>query len=665
MFVRIWDENTVVAAIRSEVIARNEISYYATFKRVPSLLRAGQRIFGSWRKAIEAAGFNYDDIKKYRTWSKERVIAVIQAHANEGHDLSWRYTSTELDPSLAAAALDYFDDWHKALEAAALNPELIARYKRWSLESIEEELRLHVEEEAGVEYSSIKNKHHDMIAATYRRKVSFADFRNSVVGKPRKSIKELTIINKSDKKNNENKSSVRKDWSNQLVIEAIKKRANENKSLCYKSVLNEDKSLLRAGERYFGKWSIAVEKAGYRYDSIRLRKNWDKIKVTDRIKYWKDLEENLNYSYVLQKLDADLVAAATKKTRFNSWDKALIAAGVDPAETKLYKMWTIGKVMLRLSNLREDGIELKFEVLKKYSPDLLAAVYYHIGSLPKAIKMLNQLDIQTMKVKEIVDEDALFKLKQHNINDVNYGEAASFDDSSNDVDSKPVKPLIEEKNLGNNTRQKTKNKPTERKCWNRQLVIDAINKRANENKPLCYKSILDEDKSLLSAGERYFGKWSIAVDKAGYFYDSIRMKKNWNKEKINDRIEYWKDLEDNLIYKYVSLKIEDKFAVINKTKSYSWDKALKTAGINPNETKFNKIWKFGNVMFRLDILREEGIELKTEVIKKYSPNLLAAIYYNIGSLRQAIKILDELDIPTLKNDVEKELSLMTLKSIDQ
>ena len=64
MFEKIWDEETVVAAIRGEIIAGNEVSYFATFKRVPSLLRAGVRTFGSWRNAIEATGLNYDDIKK-------------------------------------------------------------------------------------------------------------------------------------------------------------------------------------------------------------------------------------------------------------------------------------------------------------------------------------------------------------------------------------------------------------------------------------------------------------------------------------------------------------------------------------------------------------------------------------------------------------------------
>jgi hypothetical protein len=397
MFEKIWDEETVVAAIRGEIIAGNEVSYFATFKRVPSLLRAGVRTFGSWRNAIEATGLNYDDIKKYRTWSEERVIAVIQAHAEEGHDLSWRSTFATLDPSLAAAALNYFDDWHKALEAAGLNPELIAKYKRWSLESIEEELRLRVEEGAGVGYTSFKETQRGIIDATYRRVESFAEFRNSVVGEPPKTIKELKIIenNPSIKK-----SKKRELWTKEKIVLEIKNRANQNIPLYYKAIFVENRSLLRAGERHFGKWSKAIEEAGLCYNSIRLLKQWDHEKVIDRIQFWIEREENLNYTHVAQKLDSELAAAATRTTRFNSWDKALLAAGVDPDSTKITTSWTIGRVMMRLNIMQEYGIELKTDQIKSYAPDLLAAVYYYVGSLSKARNMLKDLDFTGIKVED-------------------------------------------------------------------------------------------------------------------------------------------------------------------------------------------------------------------------------------------------------------------------
>jgi hypothetical protein len=410
MFTKIWDEETVVAAIHGEIIAGHDVSYYATYKRIPSLLKAGERTFGSWRNAIEAAGLNYEDIKKYRTWSEERVIAVIQAHAEEGHDLSWRNTSSELDPSLAAAALNYFDDWHKALEAAGLNPELIAKYKRWSLESIEDELRLRVEEGAGVEYTSFKDKQRGILDATYRRVESFAEFRNSIVGKPARVMKELTVTEKKPSISISKKSIKRERWTKDRILEEIKNYSIQGKPLYYLAIKNENCALLRAGERHFGKWSNAVEEAGFCYDSIRLLKHWNHEKVIDRIQYWNELEENLSFTNVALKLDKKLAAAATKKTRFNSWDKALLAAGVDPETTKMRKGWTIGKVMVRLNILQEDGIELKSEVIKSYAPDLLAAVYYHVGSLSEARKMLKELDISSLKedietVSKIVKND--------------------------------------------------------------------------------------------------------------------------------------------------------------------------------------------------------------------------------------------------------------------
>ena len=48
------------------------------------LLAAGIRYFGTWRAAIEAAGIPYDSVRKYRDWSKERIIETIQRLEKDG-----------------------------------------------------------------------------------------------------------------------------------------------------------------------------------------------------------------------------------------------------------------------------------------------------------------------------------------------------------------------------------------------------------------------------------------------------------------------------------------------------------------------------------------------------------------------------------------------------
>src|SRR5207248_11487963 len=108
-----------------------------------ALLRAATRYFGSWRAAVEFAGLNYDDIRRYKTWSRDRIVARIQELHQKGEDLSWRHVSTKVDPQLAAAATKrkHFGSWRNAVTSAGLDYGLIRRYREWDESTIIQRLR--------------------------------------------------------------------------------------------------------------------------------------------------------------------------------------------------------------------------------------------------------------------------------------------------------------------------------------------------------------------------------------------------------------------------------------------------------------------------------------------------------------------------------------------
>jgi hypothetical protein len=185
---KVWTKDAVAAVIQAEAAAGHELSYSRVEKRVPSLLRAAQRAFGSWADAVEAAGFDYSAIRRYRKWNKEKVVKRILELSESSEDLSWRNVSTKLDPPLAAAALHAgrFACWNEALVAAGLNPEDIMRYHKWSLEQIRIRLRELALAGEPLDRDSLAESVPSTLAAIYRVGDGLVAERTVVLGELRK-----------------------------------------------------------------------------------------------------------------------------------------------------------------------------------------------------------------------------------------------------------------------------------------------------------------------------------------------------------------------------------------------------------------------------------------------------------------------------------------------
>lgn len=136
--MRKWNRNTIAEEIVYRHEAGLDLSYSGMSKDNLPLLRAATRYFGTWQAAIEFAGLDYEDIRKYKVWTNERIVERIRELHGQGKDLSWRYISLTLDPSLAAAATkkSHFGSWRAALEEAGLDYDQIRRYRDWSNEEV-------------------------------------------------------------------------------------------------------------------------------------------------------------------------------------------------------------------------------------------------------------------------------------------------------------------------------------------------------------------------------------------------------------------------------------------------------------------------------------------------------------------------------------------------
>jgi hypothetical protein len=96
------------------------------------LYAAAMLAFGSWRNAVVAAGFSYDDIK-IRPYTKAETIAMLKPLVATGAPI----LSKEQEGRLVAAAHRHFGGWDEAMKAAGGD----ARARKWTRQRVLDRIR--------------------------------------------------------------------------------------------------------------------------------------------------------------------------------------------------------------------------------------------------------------------------------------------------------------------------------------------------------------------------------------------------------------------------------------------------------------------------------------------------------------------------------------------
>src|SRR5438270_2315594 len=140
-----WDKERIITTLRQLNKKGEDLSYNRLAKRHQSLVSAAAYHFGSYRKAVERAGIDYAAVTRRPRWSKLLIIAQIKQARKNGQDLHWSAVTRRRDElGLAAfASLQprLFGRWDRALQAAGLDADDVAMYRKWDRNSILFELR--------------------------------------------------------------------------------------------------------------------------------------------------------------------------------------------------------------------------------------------------------------------------------------------------------------------------------------------------------------------------------------------------------------------------------------------------------------------------------------------------------------------------------------------
>ena len=285
----------------------------------PVLYKAARKHFGNWHQALAAAGL---PARTRQSWTKRKVVDAILRRHQHGPPLSraWRD-----DKPLFRAATNHFGNWQSALRAAGLS---FKELRRWSKERVLDELR-----------------------RTYRGQTSFGNSEPTLVSAAQRFFGGLYHALEAA-----GLEPPVGRWTKQRIVEAIQEGYVHGRPLQFAGF--KDKTLGAAAKRHFGTWRAAVAAAGLlsRLPKLMVNRSWTRKSVVAAIQ---TRHQRDGLVAVLWKEDTGLYSAAKK--HFGTWREAVLAAGLQP----LTRQWTPQVVIQEILSRHEQGMALSSVVFKE------------------------------------------------------------------------------------------------------------------------------------------------------------------------------------------------------------------------------------------------------------------------------------------------------------
>lgn len=166
-----WTRKSIIAEIKRLHNSGEELYYSKAEDNHLNLVRAAGWHFGTWRRAVEASGIDYESLSRYQRWNKKKIVERIRELHSQGQSLHWRAVSTEIDPPLAAAALrpNGYQSWRDAIAAAGLHIEDVARYKEWDETKVLKAIRSRKRSGLSMFSKSLQTEDQSLFCAARRR----------------------------------------------------------------------------------------------------------------------------------------------------------------------------------------------------------------------------------------------------------------------------------------------------------------------------------------------------------------------------------------------------------------------------------------------------------------------------------------------------------------
>jgi hypothetical protein len=240
-----WDKDRIVRALRQLHKAGKELSYNRLSRSMQPLVSAAAYHFGSFQKAVEQAGIDYEQVRRRPRWTKVKIIQVIKKARREGQDLYWSAVIQRRDElgKAAFAALQprLFGNWVRALHAAGLDADDISRYRHWDRHTIIAELKQRYRDDEPLNSGALQREDPGAHAAALRHFGGYDQALKAAGLKPEELRR-------------------RKRWSHDAVVRELKGFQRRHRELSAAALRRNAPALYGAVLRYFKTLGAARER---------------------------------------------------------------------------------------------------------------------------------------------------------------------------------------------------------------------------------------------------------------------------------------------------------------------------------------------------------------------------------------------------------------------
>src|SRR5882672_2120050 len=167
-----WTKPLIIQMIKQAKRKDNDLHWSAVSRRRDELGRAAfaslqDRLFGSWDRALHAAGLDADEISRYRKWDRNTIVAELKERYSDEEALNSGALQRE-DPGVHAAAVRHFGTYDSALKAAGFKPDRLRQRRKWTREQVIRELKRFANSNGGLRDADLRSENPALYGAALR-----------------------------------------------------------------------------------------------------------------------------------------------------------------------------------------------------------------------------------------------------------------------------------------------------------------------------------------------------------------------------------------------------------------------------------------------------------------------------------------------------------------